>query len=243
MGNIVIVGAGQAGLSAAEALRSGGFQGSIDLLSDEPYGPYHRPPLSKAWMAGEMDSAQLAMRAPEMLARKNIVLHSGSAVTRVDRAQQRVVMADGSSVPYTGLVLATGSSPRRLSLPGMDAAGVFVLRSRDDAQSIAQHMERCIEQQRELIVIGGGFIGLEVAATARKKGLAVTVLEAAPRLLGRVLAPVLSDWYARLHRDHGVKLVLDARIDRLETGPDGTVSAHSHSIVAGGLLERHRSPG
>jgi 3-phenylpropionate/trans-cinnamate dioxygenase ferredoxin reductase subunit len=225
MGNIVIVGAGQAGLSAAEALRSGGFQGSIDLLSDEPYGPYHRPPLSKAWMAGEMDSAQLAMRAPEMLARKNIVLHSGSAVTRVDRAQQRVVMADGSSVPYTGLVLATGSSPRRLSLPGMDAAGVFVLRSRDDAQSIAQHMERCIEQQRELIVIGGGFIGLEVAATARKKGLAVTVLEAAPRLLGRVLAPVLSDWYARLHRDHGVKLVLDARIDRLETGPDGTVSA------------------
>ncbi len=225
MSSIVIVGAGQAGLSAAEALRSGGFQGNITLLGDEPYGPYHRPPLSKAWLAGEMDSAQLAMRAPEMLARKNILLRTGVEVTQIDRTGQSLTLADGSSLSYTGLVLATGSSPRTLALQGMDASGVFVLRSRDDAQAIAQQMERCSEHKRELIVIGGGFIGLEVAATARKKGLSVTVLEAAPRLLGRVLAPVLSDWYAQLHLDHGVKLVLDARIDDLETGPDGAVFA------------------
>ena len=225
MSSIVIVGAGQAGLAAAEALRSGGFQGNITLLGDEPYGPYHRPPLSKAWLAGEMDSAQLTMRAPEILARKNILLRTGVEVTQIDRTGQSLTLADGSSLSYTGLVLATGSSPRTLALQGMDASGVFVLRSRDDAQAIAQQMERCSEHKRELIVIGGGFIGLEVAATARKKGLSVTVLEAAPRLLGRVLAPVLSDWYAQLHRDHGVKLVLDARIDDFETGPDGAVFA------------------
>ena len=225
MSSIVIVGAGQAGLAAAEALRSGGFQGNITLLGGEPYGPYHRPPLSKAWLAGEMDSAQLTMRAPEMLARKNILLRTGVEVTQIDRTGQSLTLADGSSLSYTGLVLATGSSPRTLALQGMDASGVFVLRSRDDAQAIAQQMERCSEHKRELIVIGGGFIGLEVAATARKKGLSVTVLEAAPRLLGRVLAPVLSDWYAQLHRDHGVKLVLDARIDDFETGPDGAVFA------------------
>ena len=190
MSSIVIVGAGQAGLSAAEALRSGGFQGNITLLGDEPYGPYHRPPLSKAWLAGEMDSAQLAMRAPEMLVRKNILLRTGVEVTQIDRTGQSLTLADGSSLSYTGLVLATGSSPRTLALQGMDASGVFVLRSRDDAQAIAQQMERCSEHKRELIVIGGGFIGLEVAATARKKSLSVTVLEAAPRLLGRVLAPV-----------------------------------------------------
>jgi len=122
-------------------------------------------------------------------------------------------------------VLATGATPRRLSLPGGDAAGVLALRSRDDAGAIAQHLSRCVAQQRPVIVIGGGFIGLEVAATARKKGLRVTVLEAAPRLLGRVLAPVLSNWYAQLHRSHGVDLLLDARIAALEVDVEGKVSA------------------
>ncbi|MEX8520744.1 MAG: NAD(P)/FAD-dependent oxidoreductase, partial [Leptothrix sp. (in: b-proteobacteria)] len=119
--------------------------------------------------------------------------------------------------PYSGLVLATGATPRLLALPGADAANVLPLRSRDDASRIAAQLARCTEQQRPVVVIGGGFIGLEVAATARKKGLAVTVLEAAPRLLGRVLAPLLSDWYAALHRSHGVELVLDARIAAIQT--------------------------
>ncbi len=149
MSSIVIVGAGQAGLAAAEALRSGGFLGNITLLGDEPYGPYHRPPLSKAWLAGEMDSAQLTMRAPEMLARKNILLRTGVEVTQIDRTGQSLTLADGSSLSYTGLVLATGSSPRTLPLQGVDASGVFVLRSRDDAQAIAQQMERCSEHKRD----------------------------------------------------------------------------------------------
>ncbi|MEN9475102.1 MAG: hypothetical protein RIS48_1824 [Pseudomonadota bacterium] len=236
---IVIIGAGQAGVQTAESLRAGGFEGSITLLGDEPHGPYHRPPLSKAWLAGEMDGAQLVMRAPEMLARKQIELRTEVKVASIDRAARQVLLADGSALPYSGLVLATGSTPRSLPLPGGNAAGVHALRSREDADAIAQRLALCLQQQRPVVVIGGGFIGLEVAATARKKGLEVTVLEAAPRLLGRVLAPALSDWYAELHRSHGVKLVFDARIEALETDSDHAVSGvrlADGSLLPAGLV-------
>ena len=235
---IVIVGAGQAGVMTAEALRTGGFEGPITLLGDEPHGPYHRPPLSKAWMAGEIEAAQLVMRAPEVLARKNITLRTGVSVKTIDRGAHTVILNDGSTLPYTGLVLATGSTPRALPLPGGDATGVLALRTRDDASAIADRLAACIEQQRPVVVIGGGFIGLEVAATARKKGLAVTVLEAAPRLLGRVLAPVLSDWYAELHRSHGVQLILGAQVAAIEADANGVtgVKLADGSVVPAGLV-------
>jgi 3-phenylpropionate/trans-cinnamate dioxygenase ferredoxin reductase subunit len=223
-GAIVIVGAGQAGVQTAESLRTLGFTGSITLLGEEPYGPYHRPPLSKAWLAGEMQAEQLAIRAPEMLARKNIVLRTGVRVQSIDRSAQRVLLDDGSSLPYTGLVLSTGSTPRSLAVPGADAQGVMPLRSRDDADALLQRLALCAERQLPLVVIGGGFIGLEVAATARKKGIAVTVLEAAPRLLGRVLAPMLSQWYAELHQGHGVELVLNAQIASIQVHANGAVA-------------------
>ncbi len=219
--HIAIVGTGQAAVQAAEALRSGGYEGAITLLGDEPHGPYHRPPLSKAWLAGEIEAAQLVMRAPETLARKGITLRTGVRVLAIDRAACTLALSDGSTLAYTGLVLATGATPRRLPLPGGEAPNVLALRNRDEASSIAAQLARCAEQGLPLVVIGGGFIGLEVAATARKKGLAVTVLEAAPRLLGRVLAPMLSDWYAELHRGHGVQVVLGAQIAAIETGADG----------------------
>jgi 3-phenylpropionate/trans-cinnamate dioxygenase ferredoxin reductase subunit len=215
--HIVIVGAGQAGVQAAEALRVGGFAGEITLLGDEPHGPYHRPPLSKAWLAGDIDAAQLVMRAPELLASKGISLRTQVAAVSIDRAGQVVALSDGSTLAYTGLLLATGATPRRLALPGAEASNVLTLRSRDDASAIASRLALCAEHSLPVVVIGGGFIGLEVAATARKKGLAVSVLEAAPRLLGRVLAPVLSDWYAALHRQHGVQVVLAAQVDHFDT--------------------------
>ncbi len=216
-GHVLIIGHGVAGIAAAEALRTGGYTGAITLLGDEPHPPYHRPPLSKAWLAGEMEAAQLQMRSPEALARKQIELRPGVSVQAIDRARCEVRLSDGQGLAYTGLVLATGSTPRRLSLPGGDAPNVLALRSRDDAEAIAAQMADAARQGLPLVVIGGGFIGLEVAATARKKGLAVTVLEAAPRLLGRVLAPVLSDWYAALHTQHGVELVLNAQVSAIET--------------------------
>ena len=237
--SVVIVGAGQAGVQTAEALRSGGYTGPITLLGDEPHGPYHRPPLSKAWLAGEMDAAQLVMRAPEMLARKGIDLRTGVHVAAIDRAAHQLQLADGSTLPYGALVLATGATPRALPLPGGDAPGVLALRGKDDASAIAERMAACLAAQQPVVVIGGGFIGLEVAATARKKGLAVTVLEAAPRLLGRVLAPMLSDWYAELHRSHGVQLVLDARIAAIETAASGEVAGvrlADGTLVPAGLV-------
>ncbi len=235
---IVIVGAGQAGVQTAEALRAGGFEGPITLLGDEPHGPYHRPPLSKAWLAGEMDAAQLVMRAPEMLARKNIELRTGVTVQRIDRAAKSVALADGSTLPYSGLVLATGATPRALPLPGANAPGVLPLRSRADASAIAERMGTCLEKALPIVVIGGGFIGLEVAATARKKGASVTVLEAAPRLLGRVLAPVLSDWYAELHRGHGVQLMLGAQVAAIEADASGVtgVKLADGTVLPAGLV-------
>ncbi len=215
-GHIVIVGAGQAGVQTAEALRAGGYAGAITMVGDEPHGPYHRPPLSKAWLAGEIGAAQLVMRAPELLAKKLITLRTGVTVLSIDRAAKLVTLDDGSHLAYTGLVLAAGSTPRALPLPGADAPNVLALRTRDDASAIAGALQRCIDAALPVIVIGGGFIGLEVAATACKKGLTVTVLEVAPRLLGRVLPPLLSDWYADLHRGHGVDVQLGVQIASIE---------------------------
>lgn len=222
---IVIVGAGQAALSAAEALRSGGFDGVIEMFGDEPWGPYHRPPLSKAWLAGEIEAAQLQMRAPAMLEKKGIQLHTERRVTRIDRSAQQVVLDDGRSVAYDGLVLATGATPRQLRLPGADAQGVHVLRGRADAEAIAAGLQACAAAQQRVAIVGGGFIGLEVAATARKKGLEVTVIEAMPRLLERVMPATLSDWYAQLHRDHGVDVVLGAQLQAFAVDADGAVRA------------------
>jgi 3-phenylpropionate/trans-cinnamate dioxygenase ferredoxin reductase subunit len=223
-GHIVVVGNGVAGIAAAEGLRTGGYTGAITVLGDEAHPPYHRPPLSKAWLAGEMEAAQLQMRSPEALARKQIDLKLGASVRSINRDQCALVLTDGQVLNYTGLVLASGSTPRRLALPGSDAPNVLALRSRDDAEMIAGQMAVAAELGLPLVVIGGGFIGLEVAATARKKGLPVTVIEAAPRLLGRVLAPVLSDWYAALHGKHGVQLVLNAQISAIEVS-DGEARA------------------
>jgi 3-phenylpropionate/trans-cinnamate dioxygenase ferredoxin reductase component len=213
---IIIVGAGQAGLQSAESLRTGGFNGPVILVGDEPYGPYHRPPLSKAWLAGELTPSQLQIRSPETLAKKSITLETGVTVKSIDRAARKVMLSDGRELAYQGLVLATGATARVLPLPGAAASNVLPLRTRAEADAMALHFKRCAELSLPVVVIGGGFIGLEVASTARKKGLNAVVLEAAPRLLSRVLTPMLSDHYAQLHRDHGVELVLDAQIAALE---------------------------
>ena len=223
---VLIVGAGQAAVQAAEGLRAGGFTGEVTILGDEPVGPYHRPPLSKAWLAGEVEAAQLVMRSAEVLARKNISLRTGVRVAAIDRSARCVTLADGQVLPYRGLVLATGSRPRALPLVGADAPNVRPLRTRADADAISTELKTCADQGLPVVVVGGGFIGLEEAATARKKGLAVTVVEAAPRLMGRVLAPMLSDWYAGLHRSHGVALELGAAVESLELQDGRAVAVH-----------------
>ena len=204
--NIVIIGAGQAGLQIAESLRAEGFEGAITLLGNEPVPPYQRPPLSKAWLQGETTEDRLLLRGTEALAAKKIDLRLGAVVTAIDRAAKTATLDDGSTLSWTGLALATGARARRPDLPGGNLDGVCVLRDIADAREIARRMETA----RNLVVIGGGFIGLEVAATARKKGLGVLVIEALDRLMARAVTPAISHFFAELHRAHDVDLKFHA---------------------------------
>lgn len=215
--HIVIIGAGQAGLQASETLRTEGYKGSITLFGDEPYLPYHRPPLSKAWLAGALGPEQLAMRAASVFERKKIVVRTGVKVSAIDVNAHSVELENGERVAYTGLLLATGAVPRTISCAPSARSLVRVLRSRDDANVLAEQLRKCKARGLRLVIVGGGFIGLEVAATARKLGVEVTILEAATRLLERVLAQNLSDWFADLHIAHGAELALSARVESIDS--------------------------
>lgn len=213
---IVILGAGQAGLQTAASLRSGGYDGRLTLVGEEPHAPYQRPPLSKAFLAGKAQADRLALKAPDFYAQAGIDLVTGVAAHAIDPAARRVSLRDGSVLAYDRLVLATGARPRRLPVPGGDAAGVLVLRDLADA---AELRERLGMSQR-IVVIGGGFIGLECAASLTRLGHAVSVVEAQDRLMARAVSPILSAAFAALHRAEGVDLRLGASVARV-TVTDG----------------------
>ena len=177
---MIVVGAGQAGLQVAESLRAEGFSGELTLLGNEKVAPYQRPPLSKAWLARETADDRLVLRGPEALAAKKIDLRLGAEVAGLKLAERKIVLADGSELTWTGLALATGARARRPDLPGADLPGVCVLRDLDDAREISHRLDAA----KSVVIVGGGFIGLEVAAAARKRGCAVTLVEALDRLDG-----------------------------------------------------------
>jgi 3-phenylpropionate/trans-cinnamate dioxygenase ferredoxin reductase subunit len=207
---MVIIGAGQAGLQVAESLRAEGFAGEVLLLGHEKVPPYQRPPLSKAWLAGETADDRLTFRGPEFLVSKGIDLRLGVDVAAIDPAGRGLTLADGSALSWSGLALATGARARRPALPGADLPGVCVLRDLDDARKIS----RRLDSAKNVVVIGGGFIGLEVAAAARKRGCAVTVtvIEAMDRLMARAVTPKISGFFAHLHRAHGVELLFGEQV-------------------------------
>jgi 3-phenylpropionate/trans-cinnamate dioxygenase ferredoxin reductase component len=212
---MVIVGAGQAGIQIAESLRQEGHTGSITLLGEEPYGPYHRPPLSKKWLLERPDVSSLAIRGAEAIARRDIKLLTSTRAVAIDRRTRHVHLDNGQQLPFAGLALCTGAKLRALPLPGAELMGVFGLKTIDDAQRIANALDACAAAGDPVVIIGGGFIGLEVAASACKRGLKVTVLEGLTRLMSRVIAPIVSEAAARVHQAHGVALHYDVKIAEL----------------------------
>lgn len=215
---IVILGAGQAAASMAARLRASGHDGPLTVIGAESAAPYQRPPLSKAYLLGEMGVDRLVLRAPEWWREQGIELRLEECAVSIDRARRRVT-TDRGEVEYDALALTLGAAPRRLPAEiGGELPGVHVIRNLSDVDLMAPEMQ----PGRRLVVIGGGYIGLETAAVARKLGLEVTLVEAAPRILGRVAAPETADMIRDLHRAHGVEIIEGVTVTRL-TG-DGRVT-------------------
>ena len=211
MTSVVVIGAGQAGAALVAKLRSLGHQGAITLIGEEPSPPYQRPPLSKAYLLGEMGQERLWLRSADFYAGQNITLRLGAAVTAID-AGARTATVGGDVLRYDHLALTTGSIPRRLPAAiGGDLGGLYTVRTLADVDG----MRAEFQPGRRVVVIGGGYIGLEAAAVAAKLGLQVSVVEMAPRILQRVAAPQTSDYMRALHGAHGVQIIEGVGLDRL----------------------------
>ena len=233
--NVIIVGAGLAGAKTAEGLREKGYSGPITLLGSEGHLPYERPPLSKDYLIGKAEFDAAIVHPAEWYRDRNIELRLDTEVVAVRAGTHEIELADGERLGYGALVLATGSEPRRLPLPGADAAGVHVLRTREDCEAI----RGLFGSERRLVVIGAGWIGLEVAAAARAHDTAVTILEAAELPLLAVLGREMGAVFADLHRDHGVDLRLGASIAEISVSggrADGVVLADGTRIDADAVI-------
>lgn len=216
---IVIVGAGQAGLQAAVSLREAGHAGPVTLVGDEPGLPYQRPPLSKAFLMGKIPAAGLDLRGADFLAAQRIDLAADPALA-VDRADKTVRLASGLALAYDHLVLATGARRRELAVPGANLPGIHYLRSRADAEALKERLGGA----RRALVVGAGFIGLEFAAVAAALGIACTVVEAAPSLLGRAVSRPTADHIRGAHEAGGARFLFGAGVARFEAGAAGGVA-------------------
>lgn len=240
---LVIIGAGQAGLQLATELRARGYEEPIVLVGKEAVPPYQRPPLSKSFLTGETQAAALFLRPPGFYDSHRISLLTEERAVGIDRTARRIALASGRTLSFRKLALTTGAAARIPSLPGIDYPGVAALRTLADAESLRAHLQKA----SEVVVIGGGFIGLETAAAARKLGKSVTVLEALPRLLARVVAPIVSDFYAEAHRRRGIVVRTNVTVAALEGDAsgiravrlaDGTRLAADLVILGTGALPR-----
>jgi 3-phenylpropionate/trans-cinnamate dioxygenase ferredoxin reductase subunit len=221
---LVIVGTGHAGSELAVAARQNGWAGAIVLLGEERVPPYQRPPLSKAWLAGQVDEQGLLLRPPSAYEAAKVELRTGARMISIDRAARRIVLDDGSALAYDWLALCTGGRPRPLQCDGLDPrrppANLHYLRTIADAEAIRAGLR----EGARLVVIGGGYVGLEVAASARKLGARVTLLEAQPRILARVAGPELSRFYEQAHRDAGVDVRTGVQVEGVDVEGDAIVA-------------------
>ncbi|GAA4374342.1 NAD(P)/FAD-dependent oxidoreductase [Paeniglutamicibacter cryotolerans] len=230
---VVIIGGGQAGIQVADSLRAEGFAGSITIVNDEPGNPYQRPPLSKDYLAVDAPAEPLPLRGAEFFADKDIVLLQDTSAAAVDTVARRVTLSDGNTLAYGHLVFATGATNRALPCPGASLPGVHALRSLSDAEAL----QEALAEARNVVVIGAGFIGLEFAAGARARGLRVTVLEFAPRPMGRALSSTMSDWFTARHLADGIDLRLNEGVAAIhEDGAGLSVESTTGARYAADLV-------
>jgi 3-phenylpropionate/trans-cinnamate dioxygenase ferredoxin reductase component len=208
----VIVGGGQAGAQAVDTLRREGFPGRLVLVSDESELPYQRPPLSKKFLTGEMPADRLVFRHRTFYEQHNVELKLGARATRVDPKSHSIALSNGENIVYDRLLLCLGATARQLTCPGAELGGIHYLRKIGDANAIRESLREGVRA----VVVGGGYIGLETAATARALGCSVTVVEMADRVMNRVVASNVSEYFEREHRTQGVKIVCSSRVMRLD---------------------------
>ncbi|MBT5789208.1 MAG: FAD-dependent oxidoreductase [Gammaproteobacteria bacterium] len=223
MSGIVIIGAGQAAGQAAASLRQGKYEGSITILGDETQPPYQRPPLSKQYLSGELGMDRVMVRPEKFYGDQNIALHTETRVESIDSSAKSVTTSSGDSYQYDKLLIATGSRPRILTIPGSDLSGIHYLRTIDDVDGIREAMQAA----KKICIVGGGYIGLEVAAVAVTAGLQVTVLEMEDRILQRVTTPEMSEYYHDLHTGRGVNIMVNTGV----SGFQG--EGHISTVVCG----------
>ncbi|MNH53492.1 Rhodocoxin reductase [compost metagenome] len=238
MTKVLIIGAGHAGGSAAALLRQYGFEGEIVLAGEEAAAPYQRPPLSKAWLKGEAGLEDLLLRPESFYAEQKIDLRTGVTATAIDADARSVTFADGTVEAYDVLILATGSMARKLAIPGADRPGLLELRTLDDAE----RLKSVLSPGQRLAVVGGGYVGLEAAASARALGAEAVVIERMDRVLARVASETLSAFFTNLHRQHGVEILTGAEVAGFEDGgvrlADGGLIAADAILVGVGALAR-----
>ncbi|MHB1204500.1 MAG: NAD(P)/FAD-dependent oxidoreductase [Rhodospirillaceae bacterium] len=233
--NVVIVGGGQAGAQTALSLRQHGFAGAVTIVGDEPYLPYERPPLSKDFLKGAVTRDRLFMRPAQVYADQRITLRLGETITAIDRTAHLLRIEGGDSIPYTKLVLATGGRVRRLGVPGADLKGIHDLRTIADVELFRDRLTL----GTRVVMIGGGYIGLEAAAVAATRGCNVTVIEALDRVLARVAAAEVSRFYERVHRGHGVDIQTDVKVtgftgnQRVEQVLCGSLAYDADLVIVG----------
>ena len=232
-GPVVVIGAGQAAAQLAMSLRQGGFAENIVIIGDEPYLPYQRPPLSKKFLSERREPDVLFLRPDKFWRDQNVTFELGAAVAAVDPARRRVTLKDGREIDFGTLVFATGTSARMPPIPGLAEAGVHVVRR-------IEHVTRlrpALDDVRRVVIIGGGYIGLEVAAVVRGEGRDVIVLEALDRVLKRVTGPPISEFYTAYHRERGVDVRLGVKILGLERdGRGAVVRLEPNERIAAGLV-------
>ena len=237
------MGGGQAAVQAIDTLRRKGFAGQIVLIGDEPWLPYQRPPLSKKYLAGALERERLLLRPAQFYESHSIETRLGRRVEEIARREQRLRLDDGSTTAYDALLIATGSRPRPLAAPGVELDGVHFLRTIADVERIRAGWA----SGKRLVIVGGGYIGLEVAAIARECGLEVTVLEMTDRVMSRVVCPQISAFYAAEHARHGVRILCNSRVRALAPVPgssrvravltdDGEEHAADSVVVGCGVL-------